>query len=64
MDYNERIRGELCQALKELEEIDREHLSPTDKDARMMKYEKGKSICFNSQALVDDANGLTDIPHR
>lgn len=57
-DYNERIRGELNRALQELEEVNREHLSPTDKDARMMRHDKGKSFCFNAQAVVDDDSGL------
>jgi transposase len=57
-DYKERVRAELEQSLREIEEIDRKHLHPIDKDARMMKHGKGKSFGFNAQAVVDDKNGL------
>ena len=52
-DEAKRLAG-IKNALKELDEIGRKHLSPTDKDARMMKHGKGKSFCFNAQAVVDD----------
>ena len=57
-DYKKRVRAEVEQSLRELETIDRKHLHPVDKDARMMKSGKGKSFSFNAQAVVDDKSGL------
>ena len=56
-DKTKRIEG-IKRALKEMEKIGKKHLHPKDKDARMMKHGKGKSFCFNAQAVVDDESGL------
>lgn len=53
-DYKERLEH----SLQELKNINRKHLHPVDKDARMTKYNKGNSFCFNGQAVVDDKSGL------
>jgi len=57
-DYQEKVRSVLEGAQHELQSINRKHLHPVDKDARMTKYGKGKSFCFNGQAVVDDKSGL------
>lgn len=56
-DKTKRIEG-IKSALKEMDKAGKKHLHPKDKDARMMKQRKGKSFCFNAQAVVDDQSGL------
>jgi len=47
-------RGELDKSRQELESIDRKHLHPVDKDARMTK----SGFCYNGQAVSDKKSGL------
>lgn len=55
-DYVKKM--ELMKRCEEIERINRKHLHPLDKDARMTKHGKGKSFCFNAQVVADDASGL------
>jgi len=53
-ERRERIRD----AIKELEATGRAHMHPKDKDARMMKTERGIAFAYNAQAVVDAAGGI------
>jgi len=44
--------------LKKLDEEGRSHLSLTDEDARMIKSNGKVEFAYNSQAVVDDKNGI------
>jgi transposase len=54
----ERLQSKIEEILKEMKGINRNHLHPNDKDARMMKKGKTNEFCYNSQAVVDDKSGL------
>lgn len=51
-------RDKIKEALAELNAIDRAHLHPQDRDARMMKGNGKVEFGFNAQAIVDSKNGL------
>jgi transposase len=56
-DEQARMVG-IKEALKKMESINRKHLNPIDKDARMTKCGKGSSFCYNAQAVVDEKSGM------
>jgi transposase len=54
-----RARREGIEAsLKELAEMEREHLHPADKDARMMKMAGRIELAYNAQVVTDADSGL------
>ncbi len=56
-DHNA-LRDEIAEKLEQLAESKRDHQSPVDNDARMMKNGKATDFCFNAQVAVDDQSGL------
>jgi len=54
----ERLGRAIGEALESLDEAERDHLHPTDPEARMMVCDGKKAFAFNAQAVVDAASGL------
>ena len=54
LKIKQKVREELDKSRQELESIDRKHLHPVDKDARMTK----SGFSFNGQAVSDEKSGL------
>jgi len=54
----EKLREFVKGQLKELQRHGTDHLSRTDKDARMMKGNEGIRFSYNAQVVVDDVAGI------
>jgi len=46
------------QALKKLDEVGRDHLSPREPEARLMKNGRGLELSYNGQAVADEKSGM------
>lgn len=58
MADRKKLKKEIEEALKELEAQEREKMHPGDKEARIMKTERGKRLAYNAQVVVDEKNGM------
>ena len=57
LEDRENLRQTIKAALAEMDSIERDHLHPDDKGARMMKVEGKKAFGYNAQ-VVDSQSGL------
>lgn len=55
---SEQLHRAIGSALGQLDKVKRDHLHPTDLDARMMPCEGKKAFAYNAQAVVDQKSGL------
>lgn len=53
-----KLRSEIHSALQEFQKQDKKHISPTDKDSRMVKNATGYFMGYNCQVVTEDKNGL------
>lgn len=53
-----RLRQAIDESISRLDEVEREHLHPTDEDARMMRGGGKKEFAYNAQVVVDEASGM------
>ena len=53
-----KLRQTIMSALEEMDSIQRNHLHPDDKEARMMKGDEKKGFGYNAQVVVDSESGL------
>lgn len=51
------------QALAKLDEVEREHLSPREPEARLIKSGRGIELSYNAQAVADQASGMIVAAH-
>jgi hypothetical protein len=58
LEDRKKLRELIKDALKEMAEVDRDHLHPNDKEARIMKGDGWKRFAYNAQAIVDEASEL------
>jgi len=58
LDDPEKLKATIKELLQEMDEIDRDHLHPNDKEARMMKGDGWTRFAYNAQAVVDKESGL------
>ena len=58
LEDRENLRQTIKAALVEMDSIERDHLHPDDKGARMMKVEGRKGFGYNAQVVVDSQSGL------
>lgn len=58
LEDRKKLREMIKDALKEMEEVERDHLHPNDKEARIMRGDGWKRFAYNAQAVVDEASGL------
>ena len=54
----QKLREVIRERLAELEKEGREHMHPGERDAKVMKNHEGTRLGYNSQAVVDNKNGL------
>lgn len=54
----QKLRDAIRGALEELDETDKEHLHPGEKEARMMKNGRVTDFCYNAQIVADGDSGL------
>lgn len=58
LQNRQELRGRIEEALKELEDADRKHMHPNDRDARMMVNQGRTEFAYNAQTLVDEQIGI------
>ena len=51
-----KLKEKIQEALQEMEEIKRDNMNPDEKEARIMRIEGKKTLCYNAQAVVDEKN--------
>jgi len=54
----QRLREEIKKAMSELDEAEREHIHPSEPEARMMKNQRTTDLCYNAQIVVDEKSGM------
>jgi len=54
----EALRERLCEALRGMDEIDRDHIHPCEPEARMMNCGGKVELGYNGQVVVDDDSGM------
>ncbi len=57
-----KLREKISQQLAEMTEEGREHLNPSEHDARMMKNHEGTRMAYNAQVVVDAKAGIIVAP--
>jgi len=58
LEDRENLKQTIYAALAEMDLIQRDHLHPDDKEARMMKVNGKKEFGYNAQVVVDSKSGL------
>lgn len=53
-----KLKEKIQEVLKEMREIERDNMNPDEKEARIMKSEGKKTLCYNAQAVVDEKNRI------
>jgi len=53
-----KLKEKIQEALQEMEEIKRDNMNPDEKEARIMRIEGKKTLCYNAQAVVDEKNRI------